>query len=79
MDEKTAREEPLARRIIDALVRNWLNTGFKFAEATSATEDHRKGALNLYCFLDEFWIHLTPNIVDELERAGLLKKNANED
>lgn len=78
MDEKIAREEPLARRIIDALVRNWLNTGFKFAEATSDTEAHRQGALNMYGHLDEFWIHLTPYIIDELERAGLLKKNANE-
>lgn len=72
--EKIAREEPLAKRIVDRLVHDWLTLGLKFAEATTDNEDHWKGALNLYSKLDEYWLELTPSIIDELERAGLLKK-----
>jgi len=75
--EKIAREEPLAKRIVDGIVNDWLMRALEFAEATSATEDHWKGALNMYCKLDEYWLEMTPRIIDELTRAGLLKGKEN--
>lgn len=72
-NQKIARHEPLANRIIDAILDNWLKSGVAFAEATLGTKEEHRGVINLQCKLDEFWIHVTPAIVDELKRAGLLK------
>jgi len=73
-NEKIARHQPLANRIIDSLLHKWLKNGVAFAEASLSTEDQRQGVINLQSKLDEFWIHVTPAIVDELKRAGLLIK-----
>lgn len=77
-NQKITRHEPLANRIIDAILDNWLTSGVAFAEATLGTKEERTGVINLQSKLDEFWIHVTPVIVDELERAGLLKSNQKE-
>lgn len=71
--QKIAREEPLANRIVDAQLHNWLKNGVAFAKATPSSEEEHKGVINLQSKLDEFWIHVTPAIIDELKRAGLLK------
>lgn len=77
-NQKITRHEPLANRIIDAALDKWLKHGVAYAEATLGTEEERTGVINLQSKLDEFWIHVTPVIVDELERAGLLKRNQEE-
>lgn len=78
-NERIARHEPLANRIINDLLDKWLRNGVAFAEATLSTKEEHKGVINLQSKLDEFWIHVTPAITDELKRAGLLKtKDKNE-
>jgi hypothetical protein len=78
-EQKIARHQPLANRIIDVLLDKWLKHGVAFAEACLSTEDERQGVINLQTKLDEFWIHVTPAIVDELKRAGLLKSDEDEE
>jgi hypothetical protein len=73
--QKIHRHDPLANRIIDAHLHQWLNNGVAFAEATLSSEEEHKGVINLQSKLNEFWIHVTPAIIDELQRAGLLKTN----
>jgi len=69
----TAYYRPLAHRLIDDLIRRWVKTGIGFADATSSTEEQRRGVQNAASHLEEHWVHLVPDIVDQLIRAGLLK------
>lgn len=73
---KIACEDPLANRLIDDLIRRWVNTNIGFADATSSTEEIRKGVQHAASHLDEHWVHLVPDIVDALRRAGLLKPSS---
>lgn len=78
-NQKISRHEPLANRIIDAALDKWLKTGVAFAEATLGTKEEHTGVINLQSKLDEFWIHVTPVIVDELRRAGLLETESKDE
>lgn len=70
---KIEPDDPLANRLVEGLIRRWVNTSLAFADATAADEAIRKGVQHTAAHLDEFWIHLVPDIVDNLRRAGLLK------
>ena len=72
---KSAYYMPLANRIVDDLIRRWVKGGIGFADATSDTEEHREGVQHAAAHLDEHSVHLVPDIVDALRRAGLLKTN----
>lgn len=81
--QKIVRNEPLANRIIDSLIHNWIQGAIAHAKATNDNEETYRGILNTQGALDEYWLNLTPKIVDELQRAGLLikpedKKDSNE-
>lgn len=73
---KIAYNDPLANRLIEGRIRKWLKLNLAYADATSATEEERKGVRGAGCHLDEFWIELVPDIVDDLRRAGLLKPSS---
>lgn len=70
---KTAYSEPLANRIIDDLIRSWVQVNIGMADATADTEEHRQGVQHAAAHLDEHWVHLVPDIVDALRRAGQLR------
>lgn len=70
---RIAYDEPLANRLIEDRVREWLKLRLAYADATASTDEERQGVLRAGAHLDEFWIELVPGIVDELRRAGLLK------
>lgn len=76
---KIACDDPLANRLIEDRIRKWLNLKLAYADATSATEEERQGVRQAASHLDEFWIELVPNIVDDLKRAGLLKPSSEPD
>lgn len=64
---------PLASRVVDDVVRAWLDTQLGLAEAAMDTDDKRQAVIACR------WLHLagysyqvTPRILDALRRAGLL-------
>ena len=81
--QKISRHDPLANRIVDALVHKFIQGAIAHATATNDNDETYRGILNMQGALEDYWIHLTPKIVDELQRAGLLikpeeKKTSNE-
>lgn len=72
--QKISRHEPLANRIVDALIHKFIQGASNHAKATNDNDETYRGILNMQGALEEYWIHLTPKIVDELQRAGLLIK-----
>lgn len=76
---KIAYNDPLANRLIEDRIRKWLKLGLAYADATSATDEERKGVRRAGSHLDEFWVELVPGIVDDLKRAGLLKAGRDAD
>lgn len=72
--QKIARDEPLANRIVDALIHKWIQNAVAHAKATNDNDETYRGILNMQGPLDEYWLDLTPKIIDELQRAGLLIK-----
>lgn len=69
---KTAYYMPLAYRLVDDRIRRWLRLCLAYADATAATEDIRQGVHHAGAHLDEPWVELVPDILDQLTRAGLL-------
>lgn len=76
---KIAFDDPLANRLVEDRIRKWVNLNLAYADATSVTEEERKGVRRAGSHLDEFWIELVPSIVDDLKRAGLLKPSVESD
>lgn len=72
-------DDPLANRLIEGRIRSWLKLNLAYAYATTANDEQHQGVQNAEGHLDEFWIELVPNIVDDLKRAGLLKRSAEPD
>lgn len=72
--EKLEYYLPLAERLINGAVRQWLDTYVGTAWAAASTEERREGVNWTRSYLAEHDITLTPKIVDELQRAGLLKR-----
>lgn len=83
-DEHQAHEQSLAERLINDRIKRWLDTaiGTELAgygdinseeiAATKALQQLRSLALSGY------WYTLTPQIIDELKRAGLLDEREGE-
>lgn len=65
---------PLAERLINAAVRQWLDTYTGTAWAAASTDQRREGVRWARDYLGEYGVSLTPAIVDQLRRAGLLKR-----
>lgn len=76
---KIAYNDPLANRLIEDRIGKWVKLNLAYADATSVTEEERKGVRRAGSHLDEFWIELVPGIVDDLKRAGLLKSGTSAD
>lgn len=73
--QKIARDAPLVNRIIDDLIHKWIQSAVAHAKATNDNDETYRGIVNMQGSLEDYWIHLTPKIIDELKRAGLLKSN----
>lgn len=67
--------QPLAERLINGAVRLWLDAYLGTAEAAASTEERREGVRWARDYLSGHSVTLTPKIVDELQRAGLLKRS----
>lgn len=70
---KSAYYMPLAHRLIADRIRLWLDSNTGIAEASASTEERREGVRWARSYLDEYQVHLVPDIIDQLTRAGLLK------
>jgi hypothetical protein len=77
-----AHELPLADRLVDKAVRGWLETAFLTARAGNSysgeeAQGFKKGLDQMqYLHLSGWQYSLVPDILDQLRRAGLLKREA---
>jgi len=63
----------LADRLVDDVIRKWLDSHLGIAEAAADTDDKRQAINQVrWLHLDGYWYQLTPAILDALRRAGLL-------
>lgn len=75
--QREAHELPLSRRLVDEVIRTWLDTATGLAKAGfgDLTEYDRGARAAIeqmrYLHLDAYWYTVTPKILDELKRAGL--------
>ena len=75
-----AHETPLADRIVESTVREWLNTATAIALAGNGSppiNDYERGFVQgveqmRHLHLDNYWYALVPAITDQMRRAGLL-------
>jgi hypothetical protein len=81
-----AHEFPLADRIVDQAIRDWLETRFAVARAAAgagALSDRERavhaGIDDMECRLSGYGCTLTPAILDALRRAGLLARQGASD
>ena len=65
---------PLANRLIDDIIRNWLDTAHGLTEAAGQNIDDMR-----YLHLDNYWYTVTPKILDALKRAGMLAEREDND
>lgn len=65
---------PLASRLVDAEIRNWLDThlGILAAQTDDDSPEWKIVEQARHLNLAEFSVQLTPRILDVLRRAGLL-------
>jgi hypothetical protein len=77
LSKHEAHELPLANRLVNKLIREWLDINTNIALAGSPASEYERGVQegarqmrNLH--LASFRHQLTPQILDELQRAGLL-------
>jgi hypothetical protein len=78
-----AHESPLADRIIEQAIREWLNTATAITLAANGNppiNDYERGVAQgveqmRHLHLDNYWYALVPKITDQLRRAGLLSPN----
>lgn len=71
--EAEAHQLPLAHRLIDAAVESWLDTHLRIAACASEPEEQAVINRIRHLHLAGFGYQVTPKLVGELERAGLLK------
>ena len=75
-----AHDLPLAHRIVEQAIGEWLNTATAIALAANGNpplNDYERGIKQgIDCMrhghLDNYWYALVPKIIDQLHRAGLL-------
>lgn len=65
---------PLANRLVDGVIREWLNQkfGLQFAQYGGGSPERKALEQARYVGLDGYTYNLTPVILDALRRAGLL-------
>lgn len=85
MNDTTAdaavHDEPIAQRLIEQGIRDWLNTATAIAHAANGSppiNDYERGVRQgidrmRHLHLDNYWYTLVPRLMDELKRAGALK------
>ena len=75
-----AHEVPLADRIMEQAIREWLNTATATALAGNGNppiNDYERGFKQgveqmRHLHLDNYWYALVPKVTDQMRRAGLL-------
>jgi hypothetical protein len=75
-----AHEVPLADRIMEQTIREWLNTATAIALAANGNppiDDYERGVKQgiehmRHGHLDNYWYALVPKVIDQMRRAGLL-------
>lgn len=67
-----AHTTPLADRLVEQAIRDWLHTRYDLAMA-SAPDDATKAGVDhlMHGHLASYWYSLVPQITDELRRAGV--------
>ncbi|WP_405747892.1 hypothetical protein [Streptomyces canus] len=79
-----AHDFPLAERLVNNLIRKWLDTqlGIELAGCGKGTSDERAARKALdqarHLALSNYPYALTPKILDELTRAGLMSESGSE-
>jgi hypothetical protein len=79
-----AHEVPLADRIVEHAIREWLSTATAIALAANGNpplNDYERGFKQgveqmRHLHLANYWYALVPKIVDQMRRAGLLREAA---
>ena len=79
-----AHEVPLADRIVESAIREWLNAAKATALAGNGNppvNDYERGFKQgveqmRHLHLDNYWYTVVPKIIDQMRRAGLLQEAA---
>jgi hypothetical protein len=72
--ENAAHDTPLANRLIDDRIREWLDDATRYASGVANTDETRSAIYGLrHSDLATFAYLLTPRIIRDLRNAGLLK------
>lgn len=69
---------PLADRLVNARIKEWVGTQIGITFAASEKWDH-PGIQRAEDALTDYWYHLTPRILDDLRRADLLSPEPEEE